>query len=276
MNTIPKICHLIWTKDAPMAMLQVFTVVSFHRYNPDWEIKIWVSKETERELGANVYVPDYTGGNCFDELRKLSYVEIIESSLEEEGINFNINPIVASDIRKRHLLYRYGGVYSDFDSLWLKPIDHIRNIECLGNPDSFEGIVSFYKYTHGHHNVSNLVSEPHSGFINSLMKIEKTISPPYDHQAFGTQMLNNAYPTLDSVTTKFPRMLAIKYETFYPYSTFDLKPLFVYNDLSPLESNNVICIHWFNGNGVSKDYLNTDSFRRECSMNSILKQEGYL
>jgi len=44
MKTIPKICHLYWDR-SPMALLQVFTVTSFHRYNPDWHIIVYLTKQ---------------------------------------------------------------------------------------------------------------------------------------------------------------------------------------------------------------------------------------
>jgi len=276
MKTIPKVCYLMWTSEAPMALLQVFTVVSFHKYNPDWKIIVYLSKQTEKELGSNIYVPEYMGKDYFYMVKNLDYVEIIEHNLIESGVSLGINAIVASDIIKRKLMYEFGGVYSDFDVIWLKPMSEFSNIDCIGDPMDFESVVSFFRYTQGHHNVSNLISEKGSPYIYSLIEYQKNITPPYDHQSFGTQMLNDKYPDLASITSIFPRVLAIKYETFYPYSIFKLEQLYLENDLSPLNSKNVMCIHWFNGHQLSKNYLNNDGLNTNCSMTSVLKKEGLL
>jgi hypothetical protein len=53
MKTIPKICHFIWTSKSPLSLLQLLSVVSFHKYNPDWRIVLYLIKQTPAELGAN-------------------------------------------------------------------------------------------------------------------------------------------------------------------------------------------------------------------------------
>ena len=275
MRTIPKLCHIYWDK-SPMALLQIFTVVSFHKYNPDWKIIVYLTKQSYKELGPNIYVPDYTGPDYFYMIEKLDYVEIKEIDLVEYGVPLDAHSCQGSDNFRREILYREGGVYSDFDVIWLKPMSEFVNIDCIGDANDFESIVSFYEYTHGFHNVSNLISESGSSYIYSLIEEQRKVKPPYDHQAFGSVMLNNKYPDLNSITSKFPRILAIKYETFYPYNTFHMDKLFVHEDLNPLNSKNVMCIHWFNGNGFSKQYINTEDYHRECSMTSIMKREGYL
>lgn len=277
MRTIPKICHLFWDR-SPMALLQVFTVVSFHKYNPDWKIIVYLTKQHYTELGANTFVPDYTGKGYFHLIEKLDYVELKEIDLIEWGVPLDAHSCQGSDLFRRNILYEKGGVYSDFDVIWLKPMSEFVNIDCIGNASDFESIVSFYEYTHGFHNVSNLIAEAGSGFLLSLIEEQRKVRPPYKHQAFGSDMLNRLYPNWQSVVSKFPRMLALKYETFYPYSTFEMDRLFVENDLTPLYSKNVMCIHWFNGNEYSKRHINAEfnGFEFDCSMTSILKQEGYI
>ena len=276
---IPKKCHLYWDR-SPMAWLNVLTVVSFHRYNPDWEIIVYLTKQNADELGQNTFVPDYTGPDyLIPLLLALDYVTIKEIDVRDYGVPLCAHSCQGSDNFRREILYREGGVYSDFDMLWLKPIDHLKNVECIGDPEDFECIVSFYEMTHGFHNVSNLVAEPGSPFLKSLIDISKTIPDTViqgNHQALGSTMLNNAYPTLKSITQKFPRVLAIPYETFYPYSTYYIETLFVHTTFAPLRSDNVIGIHWFNGNRFAKEYLNADDYNVPCSMSTILKNEGYL
>lgn len=271
MKTIPHICHLYWDH-SPMALLNVFTVLSFHKQNPDWQIIIY---RTIQRCGPNKFTPDYIGPDLFHLIEELDYVQIREIDLLDYGVPLSLHSCQASDLFRRNILYQQGGVYSDFDTLWLKPIEHILNIECLGNPEDFEGIVSLYEFTKGFHNVSNLISEPGSLYLWNLIQIQKTIQPPYDHQAFGSDMLNKAYPTWQDIVSKHPRMLALKYETFYPYSTFCMEQLFVENDLSPL-NNNVLGIHWFFGNKATKYFLNKELYDYPCTLNTILRKEGYL
>lgn len=276
MKTIPKICHLYWDK-SPMAFLQVITVLSFHRCNPDWKIIVYLSKQGYEELGKTVYDRKYVGKDYFACIRRLDYVEIKEIDLVKVGVPLTLHSCQGSDIVRRHLLYHFGGVYSDFDTIWLKPMLDFEKIDCIGDPSDFESIVSFFGFTKGFHNVSNLISEPGSQYIWSLIEEEKKIKPPYEHQSFGSDIVTRLYPDLTSVLNKFPRIVAIKYYTFYPYSIYDLDQLYQKSVLYPIKNKNVMCIHWFNGHELSTEYLNDkNQFRRKCSMTSILWQEGYI
>jgi hypothetical protein len=259
-----------------MSLLQTFTVLSFHRHNPDWRIKVYLTKQSLEEMGKNIFTKDYTGKDYFHLIKTLDYVEFEEIDLIEWKINTKVHSCQSSDIFRRNILYKEGGVYSDFDNIWLKPIDHIREVDCIGNPNNFETIVCFYEFTKGFHNISNLISEPNSPFIYSLIVRQEKIHAPYHHQSFGSVMLNKKYSNWDSIATRYPRVLAIRYETFYPYCIFNLEQLYKKDELNCLNNKNVIGIHWFNGHEFSKDYVNNDGYKRKCSMTSVLKKEGYI
>lgn len=272
MNNIPKTCYLYWN-NTPMSYLNVVTVLSFHKYNPDWRIVVYlISKKVSNRDNERNYqgYKDYTGKDYFYMLEKLPYVEINTLNAFRHS---RIHSILISDIWRRRILYSNGGVYSDFDVVWLKPMSEFVNIECIGNPNDFESIVSFYNYTDGFHNVSNLISEKGSPYLYSLIDAVNIVRPPYSDQAFGTELLNTMYSNLKSITDIYPRILAIKYETFYPYSIYNLDNLYNNDDLSYIDNKNVMCVHWFNGHLLSKEYVNNE--RKECSMTSILRREGY-
>lgn len=278
MKKIPKKCHLYWDR-SPMAWLNLLTVISFHRQNPDWEIIVYLTKQDPEELGKNTFVPDYTGPDWLGNLGSLDYVTFKWIDVRDYGVPLSAHSCQGSDNFRREILYREGGVYSDFDMLWLKPIDALRDVDCIGNPDDFECIVSFFQMTYGFHNVSNLIAEPGSPFLKSLIDISQKVSDNEirtNHQALGSMMLNIHYPTLEFVTSKFPRVLALPYETFYPFSTYHLEKLFKEDDISPIESKNVLGIHWFNGNRFAKNYINHEAYDEKCAMTTILKLNGYL
>jgi hypothetical protein len=256
-----------------MSYLNVVTVLSFHKYNPGWKIVVYnahkVPIKKDKEI-SNLKYQDYEGEDYFYMLEELPYVQVREFDINR----YRVHSVLVSDIWRREILYENGGVYSDFDVIWLRPMSEFENIECIGNPKDFEAVVSFYNYTHGFHNVSNLIAEKGSLFIKSMMDAVKRVKRPFGDQSFGTKMVNKLYPTLESIIDLYPRVLAIKYETFYPYSTFNMQQLFIENDLTPIDNKNVMCIHWFNGNILSKQYINGNEYK-DCSMTTILKNEGY-
>ena len=268
MYNIPKILHLYWDR-SPMSRLQVFTIETFRNLNPDWKINVYIPKQ--KYIGDQEYVPEYTGIDCFNLVTDMYLVNIIEFDLIDYGIREDLHNILRSDIFRYHILYNQGGVWSDFDVIWLKPISYIDNIGTM---------VVFSEDTKGWHNISVMYSSPKHPFyenlINETIRLQNLQLEVYDHQAFGTEMLNVLYPDLESITNNFLDVVGLKYSTFYPYGIFELDKLYDQVDLTPLYSNNVMCIHWFNGHQLSKDYVNQNKFGDESSMTKILQQLGYV
>lgn len=274
MNTIPKICHLIWTK-SPMSLLQLFTVMTFHKYNPDWKIIVHLIEQHPSQLGRNTYASEYTGPNYFKNLIALEYVHVELVDLDKAKIGRDKHGILVSDILRLQILYERGGVYSDFDMLWLRSMDDWSNIECAGNPFDFETTVCLYEEGRARfYNGSIIISEPNGPFLKRLMDEQILLRPPYSHQAFNTDLLNRLFPRSEGLQEQYPRTLSIAYKTFYPYSILNLSKLYVMNDLEPL-SKQVMGVHWFNGHDLSQLYIrrNLNRFYETCSMTSILRKE---
>lgn len=255
-----------------MPLLMTFTVLSFHRLNPDWKIIVYRTRQTDVELGKSPYDYSYTGKDYFYLIEPL--VEVRTIDVNDFGIKADIHSIMASDMFRTRILYENGGLYSDFDVIWLRPMTDFSNIYCIGDPTDFECSVCLYNLIEGHHTISNLIAEAGSLFLKSIIEAQDEIRPPYKDCDFSTFLLNKKYPTLLEVISKYPKVLALKYETFYPYSIFNLAQLYARIDLTPLESKNVMAVHWFNGHPLSKNYTNNGF--TECSMTSILKREGYI
>lgn len=274
-KSIPQRYYLFWD-GSPMSRLQMLTVMSFHKFNPDWSIYVYEPNITYRNLAKNTYIPDYTGKDWYPRLKELDYVNVVRFDLGDFGIKPDSHGIQCSDQWRARILYAHGGMYSDFDVLWLKPMTEFVNVECDGNPRDFEAVVSFSLYRSGYQSNSNILAEAGSPFLRDITARQEAVRPPYAHQAYYLDIVNEAYPTLASIRTKFPRVMAVQYKTFFPYGLFDLKRLYYKTDLSPTADKDVMAIHWYNGAKESKDYVNKEDYGRPCSMTTILKNEGWL
>ena len=274
---IPKELHLYWG-GSNMSELQTFTVKTFHKLNPDWGINVYIPKQ--RYTGSSEYVPEYIGMDYFHLVREMKYVSIVTVNLDDYNIRRDLHDILCSDIFRYHILYNVGGVWSDFDIIWLKPMEHFRNIEYYGDTliNNVSTVVSFVRGTHGVHSIGIMIHRKHDPYILSLIEATMRVKPPYGHEAFGSAMINKCYPTLDSLSV-FDGVIGARFETYYPYNIHPPKStigkLYNGNDLSCI-NNNVMCVHWYNGHKLSKQYINNDGFNRDCSMTTILKNEGYI
>lgn len=265
-----------------MSKLQVFTIETFNRLNPDWTINVYVPSQEYH--GNAIYIPDYSGEDYFPLINNISNVNIIEVNLENYGVKINIHNILRSDIFRYYILYEQGGVWSDFDVIWLKSMSHISSVKTYGNVPVNEmgAMVTFFNKNKGHHNIGILLSVKEHPFYKTL--IDKTITIQnnhtgtdrgFGHQSFGSAMWGELYPNLFTITSQFNDVLGFRYETFAPYSIFNIEQLYLENDITPITDNNVVGLHWFNGHSLSKEYINQNKFGNNSSMTSILKALGY-
>lgn len=216
MKNIPHVAHLCWFGHHPMPLLNVFTVVSFHKHNPDWKIKVYYSKQTMKDFGSREWLPPYQGQDYFDMLFGMDFLEMIEIDLLQTVCPTKSHIVCASDVFRQDILFREGGLYSDFDVIWLRPMSYFEKLDVIGDPTDFQCTVSFYQNTHGFHNVSNIIAEKGSKFLSDLLHVSKKVRPPFSHQAYGTDLWNKYFPTLESINDRYERMCALKYETFFP------------------------------------------------------------
>jgi hypothetical protein len=279
MKRIPKILHLYWDL-GPMSFLQALTTVSFRKHNPDWQINCYVPKQNYS--GSAKYIPDYKGKDHFAMATSVSGVNVIEVDLDDYDIDHGHHNILRSDIFRYHKLYECGGVWSDFDVIWLKPVEEFANTAYFGTtaPNMISAVVSFIRGTYGGHSIGILMHSKQDPYIGSVVELTKTVTPPFQHESFGALMLSSAYPTLDSIIAKFPNTVGARFETYYPYSIHPHNKIIhrLYNGthLPPVQSPNVICLHWYNGHVLSKAYVNNNGLQKQCTMTKLLAREGYL
>lgn len=272
--TIPKILHLYWDK-SPMSWLQTQTVTTFHKKNPDWEIRIYTPIQPYIVPGGR-YVPDYTGADFFYLIKKLKYVQIKEIDMLDYGIDPKIHNILQSDIFRYKILYECGGLWSDFDVLWLKSMDYLPNIETEGKIPVISMGTMVCRYQEiKHHNISVLITVPkHPLYKFIIEKTDEIQKKNIDrnkllHQQLGTNLFDELFKLPEDEENQFIDVARIPYKTFYPYAIYDLRDLYERVQLSNLEPD-TMCIHWFNGAPLSKKYINAKELNPNCSMTKIL------
>lgn len=108
---IPKILHLIWIGDKKPPQNMKSWIHVFKKQNPDWTVKIW--------------------GN--DDMKLFGLVNQKQFDTIKEMCG-------KADIARYEILYRYGGMYLDADTLWL---------ENKINPDFFKKSINFTNEENG-------------------------------------------------------------------------------------------------------------------------------
>lgn len=281
MHKITKLLHLYWD-GSPMSLLQSFTVTSFHKHNPDWKIIIYMPDTRYKGSMKFNFIPDYKGKDYFHTIRDLDYVTVEVIDLNQYEVQSDMHDILRSDVFRYHILYREGGVWSDFDVIWLAPISRFGATAYHGGvaPEDISAVVSFINGVTAGHSIGIMIHAKHDPYIKSVIELTKKVKPPFSHEVFGSVMLNAAYPSLTDIQSKFPNTVGARFETYYPYNIHPpnktIQSLYSGVNLTPLANSNVICLHWYNGHTLSKKYINSDGMNSECTMTVLLKKEGYL
>jgi len=177
-NIFPKIIHQIWIGDCPTP------------YN--W-IKTWSEKYIESH-------PNWTHMLWDDE--QLNYFDMINQDIYHLEKSFNGK----SDIARYEILYRYGGIYIDADSIWLesKSFDNLFNEVIDNKTRFFTGVEPDKDYvasgvvgsTKGHPNLLLLINAIRRNFKYSPDNLPWiTMGPIVHHVIENNNIPNTRYPS---------------------------------------------------------------------------------
>jgi hypothetical protein len=119
---IPKILHLYWGRNLPLSYLRYLTVASWIRYNPDWKVIVGTpTKTTGISRHHDIKDDFYSGEDFFDRLEHLPNVEILEYEWGKDRA-FIKTEVQRSDIYRWEVVSEHGGLWSDFDIIYFKPM----------------------------------------------------------------------------------------------------------------------------------------------------------
>lgn len=253
LNNINKIVYLYWGRNKPLSYLRFKTVESLSKLNPDWKIKVFYPVQIcevetwsshEQKYHSHV-VPDY-----FSYLSKFSNVEVESFDMESIGFSNDISEVHKSDIIRLYLLKEFGGVWSDFDIFYTRPLS-FADFNRQENKDK----ESFICYHHSYNSVGFLASKKGSNLFNDLFKALKYNAHKNTYQSLGRDLfkdvLNDWYVDCDDEKTfENTGIHNIKFETVYPYTWNKTDIIFSDEFEMPVES---IGVHWYAGSKKSAE-----------------------
>lgn len=126
LENIPKILHLYWGRNKKLSFMRYVTARSFAKLNKDWEIRVYhprqpCSREAWQQPMHKNYA--YEGKDHFDDLHRIKNVTVEMVDFEKKlQVREKTPEVWKSDILRWHLLSTVGGVWSDFDIVYIKPM----------------------------------------------------------------------------------------------------------------------------------------------------------
>ncbi len=246
--SVPKLCHIYWGGNE-LNYLRYLSVVTFMKYNPDWQVVVHypVKSFKGKSWGAeHGYLP-LNPKLCKDYFPKLMDLPIIKNPINftELGFGWNMSEVHKADYVRINVLYLYGGLWTDLDVLYFKPVTELKvNIPQNKDKEIYVCISPEYGHSTGFN-----MALPGSGFLSELMKhFDEEYNGKY--QCWGPDMFNKYFNTLD----KIPNSVNIGMEAVYAHDCFHVTELLSTNKPRFIEGS--VGCHWYAGHSMWGEFFN--------------------
>lgn len=272
---IPKQIFFFWGNEQ-MSWMRYMTLKSFRLFNPDWKMILYVSKCTIlNKPWTDEVLQDFfsfNGVNYYADIKELN-IEIREWDLNKINIKrdiniTNISPSQMSNFFKWYTLYEIGGIYSDLDIIYFKPIDKFYNelVNSLYDTAICEtsylsiGLLASVK------NNKFFLDIFDSCFANFDEKIYQTAGVWNIAKLYGYQSLWTYGTFIDKARKKYPDLsfYNIPFNLVYPLDSNYIEYAFTKDiKISNLPSN-TIGYHWYAAHPIAQKF------------NSLLTKDNYI
>lgn len=254
LNKIPKIIHFYWG-DNRLTFLRYLSVYSFRKLNPDWVVKIhkplkpssnvptWETQEQKNKDNNNYE-------NYYQRLLDLN-VDIEYHDISKYGFPNEAHEVHKSDFLRWHLLSTCGGVWSDFDIIYTKPISLLsENVEVNKNKNTF-----LCKYKMGVHAIGFMMSSENNLFFKHIKNISSTNFNKKDYQSIGSKIFNDNFMTESFINNYVPGIdcLFLNPDCVYKIDVNNINDFYSKNIQCPTEDG-IIGFHWYAGHNLAQKF----------------------
>ena len=255
-NLVPKLFFTFW-QGSNFSILHYYTIVSLYKYNPDVKVIVYTSSSNNEKLvdwNSGEHSIDIINRVQFESIRTINNnLSIVNIDFNSYGIDNDISVVFKADFVRIAKLFEHGGVWFDFDVLFIKPFP----------PELFSTPVDVYYFSYLNTIPTGLIfASPKTGILDKLF----TCASKQIHESQGYQKLG---PNLwCDVFLKYPELLNnskfLPTNVAYPYNCNQIHELLNIPSLPILSNkksnikitNDTICIHWFNGDTRTRQFIN--------------------
>ena len=256
LKKIPKVLHVYWG-GKNMSFLRHLTIVSFRQYNPDWRIKIHTPKKIYKgnpTWDTLEYSRSFKmSGEYLKQLNNYD-VEFVEHDFESYGFQSDIPETFKADYLRYRLLSTEGGVWSDFDILYLQPI----TMASFNNAKNSNVDTGLY-IENGLPHISFLFSSVNNPMYIKLEALAKERLNLSDYQSIGAKLFSLPEMQINQLPIK---LCKIDKNSIYYFEWKRLNDIFINEAPYPEDA---VGIHWFAGTPISQYFdsqINIDNVFR--------------
>lgn len=272
LKNIPKIAHFYWGLNKPLSFIRYISIKSFIINNPDWVVIVHTPKiPSKKEPTWETLEQKSDFKNCkdyFPELKKLN-ITFMEHNFDKYNFSNNNNEIHKSDLLRWIVLSRQGGVWSDTDIIYTKPITKlVENTE-----ENFKKSTFLCKYPTGEFAIGFLLSSKGNMFFNLLYINALKFFDPKNYQCIGSHLVKKVINSLIPQNQLYIYHL-LNYKCVY--SLLDNKFNLFFQDRKLPEIKEAIGYHWYGGHPQANYYeinMNEENFKEfKSSFSSFIER----
>jgi hypothetical protein len=244
---IPKILHVYWG-GGNFHYLRFMTVKTFIRHNPDWTVIFTYPKHPTTNITWRDEEQKYTTA-CKDFLQELTKLPItmMEIDFNDYGLDNRMSEVHKSDFIRLRQLSNIGGVWSDMDIFYMKPMN-----ELYFNIPENKNIETFYCDHNYGHSVGFLMGCQGNKWFGKLMEIAKKEYSPDRYQSIGAIIYKKYFSTPESINDITPAM-NMSMDVVYPHDATYFPEIL--NQSQTRFTDKTIGMHWYAGSPLWKDFL---------------------
>lgn len=260
LREIPQIAHFYWGNNR-LSFLRYLTIYSFRKENPDWEIRIYRPKinfqgkktwHTRERCNNN-----YSGQSYLEQTKEITD-QVFEIDFSKIGFLNDVPEAFKADYLRWKLLSEDGGLWSDFDIIYFKPLNSLY----FNNETNQE--IDTIICQKGLHRIGFLLSSKNNQFYKYIASQASHCFNKFNYQSIGSCIFNKNFPNLSYINKQFPDLnpLNMQMNVVYPLDELSILAFFQNSTLN-IKKGNCIGIHWFGGHpGLEKweNLLTIDNF----------------
>lgn len=254
-TTVPKKAFFYWGNHT-MSWLRYMTLYSFRKFNPDWEMELHVSdidiKNKYWKGNERQDFHSYAGKNWLPEVEKLG-VTFKECPVFVEGAGPSHN----SNFFKWNELATNGGIYSDMDILYIKPIEeYYQKIKGFQTGLSYFTGKNSKRYSNfnGYFSIGFMFSAGSNKFFKDVLDSAMTTYNLSNYQGAGVEPLYKMLGNTKGIDKYREGMHFIPMKVVYPYRSNQQKYFFQVVNNHQIHGGLTVGIHWYAGHAMAQAF----------------------
>lgn len=247
---IPQIAHFYWG-GGPLSYLRFLSIQSFKKQNPEWQVKVHqpVTNSQAPWSWDNNIKQDFR-----DQIDTLDVV-VVEHDFDLYGFTNQAHEVHKSDFLRWKLLSEQGGLWSDIDIFYLRPMNNLKeNIE----ENSTVDVALCPLKPPRKHTVGFMLSSNGNRFYKYINQLALENYNKDVYQCMGSDLFNGRFETLESFKQQFTDNNFIFLDKKCVYTITSKTIASFYQETNKRHTNpEIIGYHWFGGHPQSQEFENT-------------------